>query len=541
MGARAGGRSPNILVIMADQLAAPALGIHGNRVCKTPHIDRLAQQAVVFGNAYAPAPLCAPSRCAMLTGLLGHRVGVHDNASEFPASVPTVAHFLGALGYQTALCGKMHFVGPDQLHGFGERLTTDIYPADFSWIPDWEAGPSHVSSGVGIGSVVEAGPCVRSMQMDYDDDVEFNGARQILDLARRPERGPFLLVVSFTSPHTPFTVSREFWERHAEDDIDDPAAGPIPFEDLDHHSKGLFFAHGRHLHDVSPRQARRARRAYYGMVAYVDDKVGRLLDLLDATGLSDDTVVVLTSDHGEMLGERGMWHKHHFWEWSAHVPLLVRFPGGADAGRDDRVVSLVDVAPTLVDIATDGKGIGTGLSLDGESLVRGIGGGPGSGRGFALSDYLAIGPCVPCRMVRQGPHKYFHTHGHPPMLFDLGADPLELDNLAGDPAHAATEGRLRRIALDGWDPDRVAAAVLASQRRRRLVAEATRGGPNWSHVFRAGDDRRYVRDARVDDSKARLRLPFVPAAEPDHRPLSKGEVAALMAGEARLDEVRARP
>lgn len=540
MSARPGGGPPNILLVMADQLAAPALRMHGNRVCRTPHLDRLAERAVVFDRAYTPSPLCVPARCSMLTGLLPSRIGVHDNASELPASVPTVAHHLRACGYRTALCGKMHFIGPDQLHGFEERLVTDIYPADFSWIPDWEAGPSFVSSGAGMGSVLEAGPCVRSLQMDYDDDVEFNGSRKLLDLARDPGQRPFFLAVSFTSPHTPFTVPGEFWERHPEAEIDDPAVPPLPFEELDHHSKGLFFAHGRHLHDVGPGQARRARRAYYGMVSQVDDRVGRLLGILDETGLASGTVVVFVSDHGEMLGERGMWHKHHFWEWSARVPLLVRFPGGEGAGRDGRIASLVDLAPTLADIATDGKGIETGLPLDGKSLVRPAGGETGAAGGHAISDYLAIGPCVPCRMVRQGPHKYMHTHGHPPMLFDLDADPLEQRNLAGDPSHSEAERRLRGLALDGWDPGRLAGEVLESQRRRRLVAAAMRGGPNWSHVFREGDDRRYVRDASVDGTKARMRLPPVAPVAPDHRPLSREEVAELMSGAARLDEVRAR-
>ena len=125
-------RPPNILFIMADQLAASALPAYGNRVAKTPHLDALAARSTVFESAYCNFPICAPSRASMLTGRLPHSIDAWDNAAEFPASLPTMAHYLASLGYRTTLCGKMHFIGPDQLHGYEERLTTDIYPSDFA-------------------------------------------------------------------------------------------------------------------------------------------------------------------------------------------------------------------------------------------------------------------------------------------------------------------------------------------------------------------------------------------------------------------------
>ncbi len=129
-------RQPNILLIMADQLSAPFLSFHGGPAI-TPNIDRLAAEGANFTSAYSNSPLCAPARFAMMSGQLNSKIGAYDNASEFPASVPTFAHHLRAAGYQTSLVGKMHFVGPDQLHGYEERLTTDIYPADFGWTPNW--------------------------------------------------------------------------------------------------------------------------------------------------------------------------------------------------------------------------------------------------------------------------------------------------------------------------------------------------------------------------------------------------------------------
>ena len=131
-------KRPNILIIQADQLTAGALSCYGGTVAKTPHIDRLARDGVVFESFYTNSPLCAPSRFSMMSGQLPSAIGAYDNAAEFGADVPTFAHYLRAAGYQTYLSGKMHFCGPDQLHGFEQRLTTDIYPADYGWTPNWD-------------------------------------------------------------------------------------------------------------------------------------------------------------------------------------------------------------------------------------------------------------------------------------------------------------------------------------------------------------------------------------------------------------------
>ena len=158
---------------------------------------------MVFDNAYRNYPLCAPARFSLLAGWLTPSIGAFDNASEFTADTPTLAHYLSLLGYRTILCGKMHFIGPDQLHGFEERLTTDVYPASFSFLPDWEKGPKWISSGTDLSSVVEAGPCLRSLQIDCDDEVEFFATQKFFDLARDDGDRPFFLCVSFTQPHSP--------------------------------------------------------------------------------------------------------------------------------------------------------------------------------------------------------------------------------------------------------------------------------------------------------------------------------------------------
>ena len=524
---------PNILLVMADQLAAHALPLYGNTVCRAPNLERLAASGTVFDNAYCNFPLCVPSRASMMSGRLTPEIGVWDNANELPSSQPTIAHWLRRAGYRTMLTGKMHFIGPDQLHGFEERTVTDVYPADYQWIADWEAGAAFVPSGTAMNGVVEAGPAVRTMQEDYDEEVGFVAERAIFDFARASDERPWFQVASFTCPHTPFVVSQSYWDRYEDGEIDDPAVGAIPFEELDYFSKALFFAHGRHRHEVRPEHIRAARHAYYGMISFIDDQLGRLLDALERSGQSEDTVILFTSDHGDMLGERGMWFKQSFFEWSAHVPLIVSAPGIEGPARVAEVCSLVDVLPTLVDLA--GGEVTT--ECDGASLVplmRGAGG--FAGRGVAICDYTGIGPCTPARMVRKGRFKLIYTHGQPHLLYDLEADPHEMTDLADDPAHAGTLDALLAICLDGWDPDAIAIAVIASQRRRKVLKEV--GGPDWNWQARRGDESRYVRAGGVDGTKSRLRLPYVEPVPADWPDIPKAGVEAILRGEASIADYR---
>lgn len=526
----------NILLIMADQLAAQALSLYGNKVCKTPNLDRLAAEGTVFSYPYSNNPLCVPSRASMLSGQFTPRIGVYDNANELPISTPTMAHYLRHAGYWTVLSGKMHFIGPDQLHGFNERTTTDVYPANFQWIADWSAGPSFVPSGTALNGVVEAGPCVRSMQEDYDDEVEYQAIQNLYDRARLPEKMPFFHIVSFTSPHTPFVVAEKYWNLYSDDEIDAPAVGPLPFEELDYFSKALFFAHGRHRHRVTADHIRACRRAYYGMISYIDDKIGRLLETLEKIGERDNTAIFFVSDHGEMLGERGMWFKQAFWDWSGRIPMIASIPGLKQPARCDKVTSLVDLLPTFMDIAGIAN-MPLPLPIDGHSLLPLLKGEEKDWPDVAIADYLAIGPCVPTRMVRKGRFKLIYTHTQPSLLFDMIADPKELDDLAGDPAHQAVLAELEQIALDDWDPDALAAKVVASQEARKLIASAPGEAPKWDFRARMNDDQRYVRIEGVDATKSRLRLPFVPVAPADWPALDEVTISDLMAGRRKLADV----
>jgi len=304
--------SPNILFIQTDQLTAFALSAYGNTYCQTPHLDRLAHEGVVFETAYCNFPLCAPSRYSMAAGQLASRIGAYDNAVEFTATIPTYAHYLRAAGYQTCLAGKMHFVGPDQLHGFEERLTPDIYPADFSWAPNWEnEGQRDTSDTTGV---TISGACLDSVQLQYDNLVQKKAIDKLDVIANGTDKRPFFLQVSYTHPHDPYLCMPEHWDRYEGFDVPMPAIGAQSADWHDVHSRRILAQHSMLDYQFRQEDIERARRAYYGSVSYIDDFVGELLARLKKLTLSENTIVVFTSDHGEMLGERGMWFKKTFFE-----------------------------------------------------------------------------------------------------------------------------------------------------------------------------------------------------------------------------------
>ena len=501
-------KSPNILVIRADQMTAKALALYGHTRVSTPHIDRLAEGGTVFENAYCNFPLCVPSRASMLAGRYANSIGMWDNAIEMPASMPTLAHYLRDLDYHTVLCGKMHFIGPDQLHGFDERIVTDIYPSNFAWTPDWIVGERYRPTGINMRAVVDAGVCVRGLQIDYDEEVEHAGVQKLHDLARFNQDRPWMLWVSFTHPHSPFITTQAYWDRYDHDDVDMPAVPPIPVDEMDTMSRWLHYAHGGDLHDVKDEHVHTARHAYYGMCSYIDDKVGRLLDTLSALQLEEETVVVFTSDHGEMLGERGMWFKQSFYEWSVTVPLILRVPGMSSKQRVPELASLVDLVPSFLDLASHGNTPDAVTPMDGKSLIP-LMRGEKARDNVVISEYTGEGVVAPCRMIRRDDCKYIYTHGHPDLMYDLARDPLELNNLVGDPEYAGQAQALRTELLDGWNPEAINTACLQSQKERMFIQKTTGGEPNWAFRFRPDDGERYIRNDSAVGTKAKARYPFI--------------------------------
>jgi choline-sulfatase len=510
---------PNFLILMADQLTARALRPYGNVVSKTPNIDALAGAGVVFDSFYCNSPLCAPSRFSFLSGRHVSAIGAYDNAAEFSSQIPTFAHVLRDAGYQTVLSGKMHFCGADQLHGFEERLTTDIYPADFGWTPDWTRFEERPSWYHNMDSVTQAGPCARTNQIDFDDETVFHARQKIFDMARSKDRRPFCLVASMTHPHDPYVIPRRYWDRYRDADIDMPRV-QLDAEALDPHSRRLRHVCGLDLQPIEAAQVRAARRAYYGAVSYVDDQVGVLLAALADAGFAQDTVVLLLADHGDMLGERGLWYKMSFFEPACRIPLIVHSPRRFAAGRIAHSASLIDVAPTLYELAGCNSDVGAASRLDGRSLVTDLteaaqprGGARRAGfpgHDVVIGEYLAEGAIAPLVMIKRGRYKFVHSPADPDQLYDLAEDPDEVHNIAPAAPHAARVQAFRAEVAQRWNLSALHEEVLESQRRRRFVYRALRAGRHTPWDFQPARDasRAYVRnDQALGDLETMARFP----------------------------------
>ncbi len=497
---------PNFLILMADQLTAKALPAYGNKIAKTPHIDALAARGVVFDSFYCNSPLCAPSRFSFLSGRHISAIGAYDNAAEFPAQIPTFAHYLRRVGYRTVLSGKMHFCGPDQLHGFEERLTTDIYPSDFGWTPDWTRFEDRPSWYHSMDSVAQAGPCTRTNQIDFDDDVVYQARQKLFDMARTNDRRPFCMVASMTHPHDPYVIPQRYWDRYDGIEIDMPRVR-IDVDDLDPHSRRLRHVCGLEIQPVNETQVRAARRAYYGAVAYVDDQIGVLMEALAGARFADNTIVLLLADHGDMLGERGLWYKMNFFEPACRIPLIVHAPARFAARRAADSASLIDILPTLCELAGVAPSNAAG-PLDGSSLTAQLAG--SAGKDEVIGEYLAEGAVAPLVMIKRGRYKFVHCPVDPDQLYDLVDDPDEVTNLASDPRHAARVCELLAEVKRRWDIPALHAQVIASQQRRHLVYEALRRGKYTPWDFQPVRDasRLYVRnDQDLGDLEAMARFP----------------------------------
>ena len=483
---------PNILVFMVDQLNGtffpdgPADWLH------VPNLRALAERSTRFENTYTASPLCAPGRAAFMSGQLPSQNGVYDNAAEFASSIPTYAHHLRRAGYQTCLSGKMHFVGPDQLHGFEERLTTDIYPPDFGWTPDYRKPGERIDWWYhNMGSVTGAGVAEITNQLEYDDEVAFHAVQKLYDLARGKDGRPWCLTVSFTHPHDPYVARKKHWDLYADCIHLQPEVKAMPYDDHDPHAQRIFDANDWRSYDLTDEMVARSRRAYFANISYLDDKIGEVMAALDAT--RQEAIILFVSDHGDMLGERGLWYKMCFYEGSARVPLMISAPEKMNPGHVGEPVSTIDICPTLCDLA--------GVSMDevmpwttGESLVR-LGQGALRSSPVAM-EYAAEASYSPLIALRWGRFKYTNCALDPEQLFDLEADPHELENLVSDPAHKVTLEKFRLEAAARWDLEEFDADVRQSQARRWVVYEALRQGGYypWDYQPLQKASERYMRN-----------------------------------------------
>lgn len=486
-------KKPNILFIQADQLTAFVLSMYREDAqAKTPNLDALAADGVVMENAYSNAPICCPARASQFTGRLPSTHEVWGNGAEFSSELPTMMHFLRSAGYQTVCSGKCHFIGTDQLHGFDKRLTTDMYPSGFDWTIPWSWGPVH-REGTSVKKLAVSGLCKTNNQLLYDAEVQFRTLEFFRHEALEKSDQPWFLHVSYTQPHEAYQSVPEFWDRYKDTEINMPR---IP-EDDDPHltTQWLKIHHGIDKSPPSDETIRLSRRAYYAMISHLDDYLGEIIAELKHLGLYDDTVIVFTSDHGDMLGERGMWFKRTFYQGSLQVPMIFHNPKRIKPGRVSECVTLADLCPTFAELGcakeksdefgSEQSASFLGLVMDSSNSVK----------DEAIAEYYGPGVIEPWLAIRKGDWKYAWTRNAPELLFNITTDPDEQTDLSADPNHTKIKQELKNRLLGRYDVEAVTQRASKLKQTRIFLHEAlmTNDGYHWDHqpVFDA--TKQYVR------------------------------------------------
>jgi choline-sulfatase len=449
---------PNLLFIHSDQHSPFVSGCYGDPLVQTPNLDRLAASGVICGNAYCPSPICVPSRMAALTGCYPHQVKVWSNQHVLDSGIPTIAHSMGAAGYHPVLIGRMHSLGPDQLHGYAERLVGDHRPnypggkpvdhGEFEGTQD----PGRISlthSGSGQSAYQVHDEYVTAATVDYLNRIGIerkcgNGTYGGADAH------PFCLTVGFMLPHQPFIAREEDYSLY-EGKMVLPKIQDAYSDSLHPYLKKWREDTG--ISKVTDEEILRARTAYWALVTRLDTMIGDILTALERNGLDKNTLIIYTSDHGEQVGEHSLWWKQTFYEASVRIPMILSWPGVIAGGRRmEQVLGTLDLSATILD------------ALDAPALPRSV------GRSFlpllisedsqlpwhneVLSEFCTDDG-VYQRMVRSGDWKLIYYHGYDPQLFNLAEDPDECMDRAHDPECEGIKSRLLARVLQDWDPEAI--------------------------------------------------------------------------------------
>lgn len=441
---RMGPIRPNILVIMADEHNAKVLGSSGNSIVHTPALDRLARRGVCFDNCYCNSPLCVPSRLSFTAGKYASRVGAWNNSCWLPSDdYPSLPRILNRIGYESFLCGKMHF---DRTRRYG---FTDVGRSMNNSTKTGKGGrraADNLTPKAGIsGRFDDFYTAEDSSVLSHDRNVTAGTVEFLRN--RKASDKPFFLLAGYLAPHFPLIVPEQYHQ---------PYIGRVPMPDIPAgHLEGQVRNHkhlriGFNVDDVPDDIVRKGRELYYGLTQWLDNEVAAVLQTLESSQVAENTVVIYTADHGENMGEHGLWWKNCMYENAAAVPLIVSWPARWRGGqRRTGACSLVDVVKTIAELA----GAETPGDWDGDSLLEWLDYPKARWKDMAVSEYYAHNICSGCAMLRVGRYKYvYHTpadESHPAEmeLYDLERDPGEFQSLAGDPAHSDRIAEMHAILV----------------------------------------------------------------------------------------------
>ncbi len=469
---------PNLLYIHSDQHNPAVIGCYGDPLVQTPNLDSLAAQGTLFTNVYCPSPVCVPSRMSMLAGQYPSDIEVWTNSHILDSGIPTFAHAMGAAGYHPVLIGRMHGLGPDQLHGYAERLVGD-HGGNY---PGSGAAPKNLR-----GSLQQSGSGQSSYQV-HDEDVTAATVNYLDQLGVQKRAGlsaePFCLSVGFMLPHSPYVARQEDYELYQ--DVMTLPKHPEPFSDALH----PYFKWWREwggLINVPESEILSARTAYWALVTRMDVMIGEILTALRKNNLAENTLIIYSSDHGEQVGEHGLWMKRTFYEPSVKVPAILSWPGALPEGvQCDRVLSSLDLNATML----EALGAPPLPNARGRNVLELLRHGDTEWEDLAFSEYCTYEDCLH-RMIRRDEWKLNYYHGQEPQLFNLAEDPDELEDRAQDPNCREIRERLTTEVLDGWAPE----AIAEKMAEKRADLEVIRA---WAEHIKPKDQFRWDRRPEMD-------------------------------------------
>jgi choline-sulfatase len=466
----------NLIIIMSDEHNPKVMGCNGHPVVKTPNIDALAAAGTSFTSAYTTCPVCVPARAAFATGKYVNQIGYWDNADAYDGAIPSWHHRLRDRGHRVVSIGKLHFRGlPGDDHGFSEEIIpmniiegkgdlmglvrTDLPERGLSWKIARLAGPGETSYTF------------------YDREIATKAQIWLREEAPKYTDKPWVLFVSFVCPHFPLVAPAEFYYQYPVDEMPLPKQYAQQERPLHPYLRDYSdsFCYDKFFDE---KKLKKAIAAYFGLCSFLDDNIGKVLRTLDVTGLSENTRVLYTSDHGDNLGARGLWGKSTMYEEVAGVPLIIKGPDIPQGVKIKEPANHVDTYPFILECA--GSSVPEAYDTHpGKSLFR-------LATGFkpdrnVLTEYHGMGSTTGAFMIRHGRYKYVHYVAYAPQLFDLEADPQELRDLAGDPVYATALAECRERLYKICDP------VEVDARAKRRQAELLEENGGREAVLKRGD------------------------------------------------------
>ncbi len=470
----------NLIILMSDEHTRSVTGCYGHPFIETPNLDALAARGARFDNAYTTCPVCVPARASFATGKYVHQIRKWDNATAFDGSIPSWHSLLRDRGHQTVSIGKLHFRSDEDDNGFSdERISMHLIEGKgdlLGLIRDEDT----VKRGASWKMARMAGPG-ESMYTRYDRDITSEAQSWLYEEAPKHNDKPWVLFVSWVAPHFPLTAPAEHFYRYYNRDLPlpklyDKRKDPIhPYVD-DYRS---IFAYDEYFE--TPDMVKRAQAGYLGLVSFMDEQVGHVLNALEGAGLSGSTRVVYTTDHGDNMGSRGAWGKSLMYEEAAAVPLIAAGPGIAAGKVVDTPTTIADIYPFIIDCVDQRDSATVPDDIPGTNIMDLIDGAEPDR--VAFSEYHAMGSKTAAYLVRKGPWKLIYYPAYPAQLFNLDDDPEELQDLAQDPDAEPVLNDLMRELSAICDPDEIdreakadqAQAIVDNGGKQKIIARGDLG------------------------------------------------------------------